>query len=102
MGRVSEPRRFTMRTRHWIATSFVGAAMTLSAVGIVAPRFASPAMAADEKKDKDHMSRADRVRDAKEHLVKAKEQLDTANVDDKGHDAAAFLKVKEAIAECDK
>jgi len=93
-----------MRTRHWIAASFVGGAMALSAAGIVAPRFASPAMAADTKaeKDKDHLSRADRVRDALEHLKKAKEQLDTANVDDKGHDGAAFLKVKEAITECEK
>ena len=93
-----------LRTRQFILSSLAAGAIALSAAGIVAPRFASPALGADEKTtDKDKTpTRADRVRNALEHLKKAKEQLDTANVDEKGHDAAAFLKVKEAITECEK
>jgi hypothetical protein len=93
-----------LRTRHFILSSLAAGAIALAAAGIATPRFASPALAADAKAaDKDKTpTRADRVRDAIEHLKKAKEQLDTANVDDKGHDGAAFLKVKEAITECEK
>lgn len=93
------------RSRRCIVTSLLSGAVAVGIANfapISRPAFAADTPVKDADKDKDHMTRADRVRDALEHLKKAEEQLKTANVDEKGHDGAAYLQCKKAIEECDK